>query len=102
MSWPLTRTSPCVAQEAHFLEVCSFSRAAFFALLCSGPVEAGLSYNHLPRGLVQSISTALSGDSLEHGPSLNFKTLPQAPHQDCVDKNMLNSSKQPSVCFCTL
>lgn len=60
-----------VVQEAHFSEVCSFSHPAFFCpSLLRGPVEAGPSYNHLPRGLVQSISTALSGVSLEHVPSL--------------------------------
>lgn len=106
-SWKFCELAPhtygclLVVQEALFLEVCSFSHPAFFCpTLLEGPVEASPS------------SASWAGQSISSAPPRclpgrwTFLALELFPfswaQKDCVDKNVLNGSKQPNICFCIL
>lgn len=106
-SWKFCELAPhtygclLVVQEALFLEVCSFSHPAFFCpTLLEGPVEASPSSASWAG---QSISSAPPRCLLGRWTFLALELFPFSwAQKDCVDKNVLNGSKQPNICFCIL
>lgn len=85
------------------LEVCSFSPPAFFSPFVSQKTSGSKSIIYLV-GWCRALALLFPGVSLEDGRTfLPLKLFPFSwAHKDRVDKNLLNGSKEPNVCFCIL